>query len=70
MKQNLIIEEENDLEAGGKVFCEICYDNHPNSEFFIAQKECGHQFCKNAYKDFFEYQIKQSGQGHTLKCPQ
>jgi len=71
MRKQIIIEEEDkDLEAGGTKYCEICYEDHPKSQFFIAQKECRHQFCKNAYKDFFEYQIKQSGQGHTLKCPQ
>jgi hypothetical protein len=31
---------------------------------------CGHAFCKASYKDFFDFQIKQSGQGYVLKCPQ
>jgi hypothetical protein len=42
MKQNLITEEIKDLEAGGMQFCEICYEDHPKSEFFIAHIECGH----------------------------
>jgi len=31
---------------------------------------CGHAFCKGSYKEFFEYQIKQSGKGYKLICPQ
>ena len=43
MRRQIIIEEEDkDLEAGGTQYCEIFYENHPKSQFFIAQKECGH----------------------------
>jgi hypothetical protein len=43
MRKKLIIEEEDsDLEVGATQYCEICYEDHPKSQFFIAQKECGH----------------------------
>jgi hypothetical protein len=68
-RANLInIEEIKQNEGGPTKFCEICYEDHPESEF-VTYEACGHAFCIGSYKSFFEYQIKESGKGYILKCP-
>jgi|LauGreDrversion4_2_1035121.scaffolds.fasta_scaffold706966_1 hypothetical protein len=68
LKKPLIEEIEEEVKDNEKKFCEICYDDHP-SEMFFKIPECEHGFCENSLKDFFEFQIKQSGQGHKVSCP-
>ena len=53
-----------------QMFCEICYVDHPPSNF-VTNPKCGHNFCKDSYKDFLTYEITRSGsRGYFIKCPQ
>ena len=69
LNQPLIEEIEEEFKEEETDFCEICYDDHPKSMFFKIP-ECNHGFCEASLKDFFTFQITQSGQGHKVSCPQ
>jgi len=68
MKKPLIEEIEEEFKDGEKAFCEICYDDHPQDMFFKIPV-CSHGFCEMSLKDFFKFQITESGQGHKVSCP-
>ena len=53
----------------GKFYCEICYDDHPEKDKHLIPG-CAHTFCIESLKEYFTYQITQSGKGYILKCPQ
>ena len=48
-------------------YCEICYDDHPKET--LASLECGHIYCRDGLKSYFDYMITHSGRAFTLKCP-
>jgi hypothetical protein len=57
-----IEQPQNDIEAPliqepvNQLFCEICYVEHDPGNF-VTNPACGHQFCKDSYKDFLTYEI-------------
>ena len=55
------------FQQGVKTFyCEICYCDLPLNEISIL--ECGHYFCRECLKGYFDYMINKSGSSHMLKC--
>jgi hypothetical protein len=60
LKNPLIEEIEEEIKDGEKAFCEICYDDH-HLDMFYKIPVCNHGFCDAALKDFFTFQITQSG---------
>ena len=65
LKKPLIEEIEEEGKEGDTVFCEICYEDHPSFKVFKIP-ECLHGFCETALKDFFTFQVTQSGEGHKV----
>lgn len=47
--------------------CSICYSELPTREN-IAYLECGHYFCSQCLKDYFDFMIKNGSVG-IIKCP-
>ena len=53
--------------ASQTFYCEICYVDHSKEQ--IAYLECGHFYCRDGLKEYFDYMITQSGVSYKLKCP-
>jgi late competence protein required for DNA uptake (superfamily II DNA/RNA helicase) len=47
--------------------CEICYMEADIKT--ITYLECGHYFCRDCLKGYYDYMIHQSGSVQKIKCP-
>ena len=47
-------------------YCEICYTDHPVEN--ITYLECGHYFCRDCMKGYYDYKLEIEGKA-LIKCP-
>lgn len=48
-------------------FCDICYLESEVKD--IKMLDCGHYFCSDCLKDYYNYMVNVSGQAQLIKCP-